>query len=67
MRKVTTLSEGDGKILARHLQAQGIEVVLRAAASGADFELWVVDEEHCNKVHEITQNFPPRPVQCPLS
>ena len=45
MRKVTTLSEGDGKILVRYLQAQGIEVVLRAEASGSEHGLWVVDEE----------------------
>lgn len=57
MRKITTLSEGDSKILVRYLQAQGIEVVLRADASGAKHELWVVDEEHCDKVHEITKTF----------
>ena len=57
MRKITTLSEGDGKILVRYLQAQGIEVMLRADASGAGHELWVVDEEHCDKVREIVDTF----------
>ena len=57
MRKVTTLSEGDGKILARYLQAQQIEVVLRAETSSTDFELWVVDEEDCERVREILTAF----------
>ena len=57
MRKITTLNEGDGKILVRYLQAQGIEVMLRADTSSADFELWVVDEEHCDTVREITTTF----------
>lgn len=57
MRKITTLQEGDGKILARYLQAQGIEVVLRADVHGSDFELWVVDEEDCERVREITAAF----------
>ena len=57
MRKVTTLSEGDGKVLARYLQAQQIEVVLRAETSGTDFELWVVDEEDCERVREILTAF----------
>ncbi len=57
MRKVTTLNEGDGKVLVRYLQAQGIETVLRTAASGAGFELWVVDEEHGNDAREITATF----------
>ena len=57
MRKITTLSEGDGKILVRYLQAQGIEVMLRADTSGAGHELWVVDEEHCDKVREIADTF----------
>ena len=57
MRKVTTLSGGDGKILARYLQAQQIEVVLRAETSSTDFELWVVDEEDCERVREILTAF----------
>lgn len=57
MRKVTTLNEGDGKILVRYLHTQGIEAVLRATAHGADVELWVVDEEHCDRAHEITETF----------
>ena len=57
MRKVTTLSEGDGKVLARYLQAQQIEVVLRAETSSTDFELWVVDEEDCERVREILTAF----------
>ena len=57
MRKITTLSEGDGKILVRYLHAQGIEVVLRAGAGGAEHELWVVDEERCDDVREILTAF----------
>ena len=57
MRKVTTLNEGDGKILVRYLQAQGIEVVLRSDASGTAHELWVVDEENCDRVREIAKTF----------
>ena len=57
VRKVAVLSEGDGKILVRYLQAQGIEVELRAEASEANVELWVVDEEHCEAVREMVAEF----------
>ena len=57
MRKVAVLNEGDGKILVRYLQAQGIEVELRAEASEANVELWVVEEENCEAVREIVGEF----------
>lgn len=63
LRKVTTLNEGDGKILVRYLQAQGIEAVLRATAHQVEVELWVVDEEHCDKAHEIAETFRQDPRQ----
>ena len=57
MRKITILAHSDAQILERYLRAQQIEVVLRAETSSTDFELWVVDEEDCERVREILDAF----------